>query len=155
VLRSHYKKKKTENVSSNHTNSNFISYKQVDFNSWASKNALSRQRLELKCLQRLREHETCPSDRNPATSMTVLNSLGSNSGLFTPTFAASATPIPTKFETLSFNSTTAALKRKKRGSDNYLRIITQVRVPQREQNEEAWSATGCVLEMKGHDTTAS
>lgn len=38
-------------------------------------------------------HYTWPSERNPATSMTVLNSLGSNSGLFTPTLA-SATSIP-------------------------------------------------------------
>lgn len=41
--------------------------------------------------------QTWPSDRNPATSMTGLNSLGSNSGLLTPTFA-SANPTPTRLK---------------------------------------------------------
>jgi len=66
--------------------------------------------------------------------MTVLNSLGSNSGLFTPTFAASATLIPANYK---IQFLIAALgKNENKGSGNYLRIITQVRGLQREQNEE-------------------
>jgi len=44
--------------------------------------------------------------------MTVLNSLGSNSGLLTPTFAASATPIPTNSK---LQILIAGLGKRKRG----------------------------------------
>ena len=44
----------------------------------------------------IERNQTWPSERKPATSMTEVNSGGSNSGLLTPTFA-SANPTPTKF----------------------------------------------------------
>lgn len=42
----------------------------------------------------MKKKHTWPSDKKPATSITVVNSLGNNSGLFTPTFP-SANPTPT------------------------------------------------------------
>lgn len=59
-------------------------------------------KLESKRTSKKKKKQTWPSERKPATSITVVNSLGSNSGLFTPTFP-SAIPTPIKSSSIKVN----------------------------------------------------